>query len=73
MPLLIALDEYESALRTVSIHAQIGLEAGPHEAQAALRMIFATCEKAAGTVEDVLSHPDAAAQVCAIDTSSLGT
>lgn len=68
MPLLVALDEYEAALRAVSIHAQLGLAAGgPGHAETALRVIQAVCEKASVTVEDVLAHPEAVQQACAIE------
>ncbi len=68
MPLLVALDEFECAMRVVSIHAQLGLAAGSSgHAEAALRAIQAVCEKADATVEDALSHPDAVQQVCAIE------
>ncbi len=69
MPLLVALDEYEAALRAVSIHAQLGLAAGSsgHSEAALLRAILAVCEKASSTVEGVLAHPDAVRQACAIE------
>lgn len=68
MPLLVALDEYECALRAVSIHAALGLAAGgPGHAEVALRAIQAVCERASVTVEDVLAHPDAVQQACAIE------
>ncbi|MGB7399037.1 hypothetical protein [Castellaniella sp.] len=67
MPLLVALDEYDAALRAVSIHAQLGLAADSSgHAEAALRAIQVVCEKVSATVEDVLSHPEAVSQVCAI-------
>lgn len=68
VPLLVALDEYDAVLRAVSIHAQLGLAAGASgHAEAALRAIQVVCEKASATVEDVLSHPEAVQQVCAIE------
>jgi len=68
MPLLVALDEYEAALRAVSIHAALGLAADSSgHANAALRAIQLVCEKASATLEDVLSHPDAVQQACAIE------
>lgn len=67
MPLLVALDEYECALRAVSIHAQLGLAAGSGHADAALRAILMVCMETGATVEDVLSHPEAVPQVCAVD------
>ncbi|MER1968336.1 hypothetical protein [Castellaniella sp. GW247-6E4] len=68
MPLLVALDEYEAALRAVSIHAQLGLAAGSSgHAEASLRAIQVVCEKAVSTVEDVLAHPEAVQQACAIE------
>lgn len=64
MPLLVALDECDSALRAVSIHTQLGLAAGSAgHAEAALRAIQVVCEKASATVEEVLSHPEAVRQV----------
>lgn len=67
MPLLVALDEFECALRAVSIHAALGRAAGsPGHAEAALRAIQVVCEKASVTVEDVLAHPEAVQQVCAV-------
>lgn len=68
VPLLVALDEYDAALRAVSIHAQLGLAAGSSgHAEAALRAIQVVCEKVSATVEDVLSHPEAVSQVCVIE------
>ncbi len=73
VPLLVALDEYDSALRAVSIHAQLGLAAGSSgHAEAALRAIQVVCEKASATVEDVLSHPEAVQQVCVIEGGLMG-
>lgn len=68
MPLLVALDEFECAVRAVSIHAQLGLAAGSSgHAEAALRAIQVVCEKASATLEGVLAHPDAVRQACAIE------
>lgn len=68
MPLLVALDEFECALRAVSLHAQLGLAAGSScHAEAALRAIQVVCEKASATVEEVLSHSEAVSQVCVIE------
>lgn len=64
MPLLVALDEYESAVRAIAIHAQLALSSGPDQEKAtALQIILAFCEKVDETVEDVLAHPDAVLQV----------
>jgi hypothetical protein len=67
VPLLVALDEYEFAMRTVALHAQLGLEAGPLEARAALSVILAICQKTEDTVAEVLSHPRAVSQASALE------
>lgn len=73
MPLLVALDEYDAALRAVSIHAQLGLAAGSSgHAEAALRAIQVVCEKVSATVGDALSHPEAVQQVCVIEDGLRG-
>lgn len=73
MPLLVALDEYEVAVRAVALHAQLGLKAGPLEAQAALRVILAICEKTEDTVAAVLSDPRAVSQASTLDFVTTGT
>ena len=72
MPLLVALDEHEAAMRAVALHAQLGLRAGPLEAQAALRMILAICRKTEDTVAEVLSHPHAVSQASTLDLVTAG-
>lgn len=67
MPLLVALDEYESAMEAVALHAQLGLEAGPSETQAVLRVILAICQKTEDTVAEALSHPRAVSQASTLD------
>lgn len=62
MPLLVAIDEYENALRAIAVHAEIGLSAGPGQAEAALRAIRMVCEKTSETIGEVLSHPAAVSQ-----------
>jgi hypothetical protein len=72
VPLLVALDEYESAMRTVALHAQLGLEAGPLEAQAALSVILAICQKTEDTVAEVLAHPRAVLQASTLELVTAG-
>lgn len=55
MPLLVALDEYDSAVQSIAAHAHLGLE-DPGYRESALRLILAVCEKTDETVEDVLRH-----------------
>lgn len=50
VPLLVALDEYESAMRVAAIHAQLGLAVGAGGTEAALRAILAVCQEASVTV-----------------------
>lgn len=66
MPLFVALDEYEAAVRLIATHAKLGLVGGPAQADAALRAILAACERVDDTVAEVLSHPNAVSQVCAL-------
>lgn len=68
MPLLVALDEYEAAMRAVSIHAQLGLATGSFgHADVALRAILVICEEASNSVAQALSHPDTVRQVFTIE------
>lgn len=55
MPLLVALDEYDSAIQSIAIHARLGLESPAHQ-ESVLRLILATCEKVDAVVEDALRH-----------------
>lgn len=55
MPLLVALDEYDSAIQSIAAHAQIGL-ADPGHREAALQLILAVCQKTDDTLEDVLRY-----------------
>jgi len=55
MPLLVALDEYDSALQSIAIHASLGLE-NPEYQESALRLILAVCQKTDDTVSDVLTY-----------------
>lgn len=56
---LVATDEYGSALRAIASQAEIGLSAGPGQAEAALRAILMLCEKTARNVTEAFSHSDA--------------
>lgn len=60
MPLLVALDEYDSALQAIAIHAQIGRQDPSHH-EATLRLIASICEKTNEVVADVLPHATAEA------------
>lgn len=70
MPLLVAIDEYENALRAIAVHAEIGLSAGPGQAEVALRAILMVCEKTSETIGEVLSHPDAVSQARAVSAGA---
>lgn len=50
----------------ISIHTEIGLSAGPGQAEAALRAIQTICAKTDETLAEVLSHPDAVSQASAV-------
>ncbi len=55
MPLLVALDEYDSAIQSIAIHARLGLESPEHR-ESALRLILEVCGKTDETVEDALRY-----------------
>lgn len=55
MPLLVALDEYDSAIQSIAIHARLGLESPAHQ-ESALRLILEVCEKVDAVVDDVLQY-----------------
>ncbi|MCQ9618244.1 hypothetical protein L1889_17465 [Paenalcaligenes niemegkensis] len=64
MPLLTAIDEYDSAITTITIHARLGLtNSDPAQREAALRAILALCEKVDETVTDVLTYTTGAEQI----------
>lgn len=57
MPLLVALDEYRSALVKITVHAEIGLASPDTEQrEAALQAILQQCQDTEETVEGVLVH-----------------
>ncbi|MFT0532399.1 hypothetical protein ACMHYJ_06130 [Castellaniella hirudinis] len=55
MPLLVALDEYDTTLRAIASHAEIGLQ-DPSSQTAALRIILGLCHKADESVADTMTH-----------------
>ncbi|MBV6272166.1 hypothetical protein KVP09_04425 [Alcaligenaceae bacterium CGII-47] len=55
MPLLVALDEYDSAIQSIAAHAHLGL-GDPGYQESALRLILAVCQRTDETVEDVLKY-----------------
>lgn len=57
MPLLVSIDEYDSAITAIAAHAQVALASSdPDHRQAALRLIMSVCKQVDETVSDVLSH-----------------
>jgi hypothetical protein len=67
MPPLVAIDEYESALRAIAVQAEIGLSAAPGQAEVALRAIAMLCEKARDTLAEAFFHSDVVFQASAAD------
>lgn len=58
MPLLTAIDEYDSTIRIIAAHTKVGLAStDPTSREAALRIIQAICHEADETVEAVLTGP----------------
>lgn len=55
MPLLVALDEYDSAIQRIAAHAYLGL-GDPGYQESALRLILAVCQGTDDTVEDALRY-----------------
>lgn len=56
MPLLVALDEYDSAMQeAIAAHVEIAL-ADPGHQEAALRSIRMLCARTQETVSDALKH-----------------
>lgn len=41
MPLLVALDEYDAAVRMIAVHAELGLAGGSTQAEAACHLTVA--------------------------------
>lgn len=57
MPILTALDEYDSAITTFAMQAEFALaSSGSAQLEAALRRILALCRQTDETVEDVLTY-----------------
>lgn len=55
MPLLVALDEYDSAMQAIAAHVEIALT-DPGYQEAALRSIQMICEQTQETVSDALQY-----------------
>ncbi len=55
MPLLVALDEYDAAIRAIATHAELGLQVPTNQA-AALRIILGLCYKTDESVSDTMAY-----------------
>lgn len=65
MPLIVTLDEYDTALTSIALHAELGLAStDPGQREAALRLILDQCRRVKETVEDVLTSAVGLATTC---------
>lgn len=64
MPLLTAIDEYDCAIRTIAIHARIGLSnTDPSQREAALKAILRLCEDVDENAAGILANATGAVYV----------